>query len=217
MNPAIARAVNASPLFAGMAIDESSIRIETLRKGRLCDDVRGSCGCIGLILEGTIDVYSVTAGGSEIRLSCLEMGDSFGICNLCSNNALPTVLRCRTACRVMLMPKKRFAAIIEKDPLLAMGYARICNEKTAFLIKRIGELAQVDSGTKLEAYLREHADEDGVVRFDGSRDELARYLGISRSALFRQIAKLKQEGVVRSHGRALCLQTPSPHTYRPLR
>ena len=42
-------------------------------------------------------------------------------------------------------------------------------------------------------------------------------LGISRSALFRQIAKLKQEGVVRSHGRALCLQTPSPHTYRPLR
>ena len=142
MNPAIARAVNASPLFAGMAIDESSIRIETLRKGRLCDDVRGSCGCIGLILEGTIDVYSVTAGGSEIRLSCLEMGDSFGICNLCSNNALPTVLRCRTACRVMLMPKKRFAAIIEKDPILAMRYARICNEKIAFLIKRIGELAR---------------------------------------------------------------------------
>lgn len=215
MEPAVVRAMNASPLFAGMAIDESSIRIETLRKGRLFDDVRGSCACVGLVVEGSVDVYNVAEDGSEIRLSSLKTGDSFGICNLCSNDALPTVLRCRSTCRVMLMPKRRFAAMLETNPVLAMRYARVCNEKIAFLIKRIAELSQVDSTMKLETYLREHADENGTVHLEGTRDELARYLGMSRSALFRQMAKLKETGVVCSHGRTLRLASYSQDACRP--
>lgn len=96
MDRAIARAIHASPLFAGTRFDESAVRTETFRKGRLLDDMRGSCACVGLVIEGTID-------------------------------------------------------------------------------------------------------------------DLARYLGISRSALFRQIARLKEEGVVCSHGRALRLcRAPCP-------
>lgn len=205
MDRATARAIHASPLFAGTRFDESAIRTETLRKGRLLDDMRGSCACVGLVIEGAIDVYSVAADGFEVKLAELGIGDSFGICNLCSERALPTVLRCRTACRVMLVPKARFMAMMESDAELALRYARVCNEKIAFLIGRIEELAQATSAVKLETYLCEHADENGIVRIEGTRDDLARYLGISRSALFRQIARLKEEGVVCSHGRALRL------------
>lgn len=208
---AIARAIHASPLFAGTRFDESAVRTETFRKGRLLDDMRGSCACVGLVIEGTIDVYSVAADGFEVKLAELGIGDSFGICNLCSERALPTVLRCRTACRVMLMPKVRFMAMMESDAQLALRYARVCNEKIAFLIGRIEELAQATSAMKLETYLCDHADGNGIVRIEGTRDDLARYLGISRSALFRQIARLKEEGVVCSHGRALRLcRAPCP-------
>lgn len=203
MDAAVSRAIAVSPLFSGMKIDESTVRVETLRKGRLLDDVVGRCSCIGLIVEGTVDVYSIAEDGSEILLSELRQGDVFGICNLFTHEALPTVLRCRSECRILFMPKRRFAVMLGEDGALALRYARICNNKIAFLLRRIEELTLTTSTTKLEAYLRDHADENGVVAMPATRDDLARHLGISRSALFREIARLKKKGVVFSHGRTL--------------
>ena len=130
--------------------DDARVRCATLAKGRLAADAHGRC--IGVVVEGLVDVYSVAADGSEVKVSTLGTGDAFGICNLYTRASMPTVLRCR--------------------------------------------------------YLREHADGRGLVTTPGTREDLARYLGISRSALFREIARLKKEGALYSVGRNLYVSAP---------
>lgn len=186
--------------------DDARVRCATLAKGRLAADAHGRC--IGVVVEGLVDVYSVAADGSEVKVSTLGTGDAFGICNLYTRASMPTVLRCRTRCRVALVPKDRFVAMMRADGRLAERYARLCNEKIAFLIRRIEELTAATSTRKLERYLREHADGRGLVTTPGTREDLARYLGISRSALFREIARLKKEGALYSVGRNLYVSAP---------
>ena len=143
--------------------DDARVRCATLAKGRLAADAHGRC--IGVVVEGLVDVYSVAADGSEVKVSTLGTGDAFGICNLYTRASMPTVLRCRTRCRVALVPKDRFVAMMR-------------------------------------------ADGRGLVTTPGTREDLARYLGISRSALFREIARLKKEGALYSVGRNLYVSAP---------
>ncbi len=63
------------------------------------------------------------------------------------------------------------------------------------------------SRMKLLSYLHDRATCDGLVMFEGTREEMARYLGISRATLFREIAHLKREGSVLSRGNDLYVRT----------
>ena len=60
------------------------------------------------------------------------------------------------------------------------------------------------------AHLLAGQDRNGCVKPTGSREDLARQLGVSRAALFRELAALQSMGVLRSEGNLLTvLDTPA--------
>ena len=63
-----------------------------------------------------------------------------------------------------------------------MRYAALCNRKLQFLLRRIELLTMQSCRGRLIAHLLEQQDEKGVVRLAGSREDLARRLGVSRAA-----------------------------------
>ncbi|MDO4591137.1 MAG: Crp/Fnr family transcriptional regulator [Slackia sp.] len=203
MDHATARAAARSPLFAKIVAIDGALIAKSLDKGRIITEADGARGCVGLLVEGAVDAYSVAADGRRTNLATLGPGDAFGICSLYADAPMPTVLRCRTACRAAFVSKSRLRALMGRDAELAARYACLCNEKIAFLIRRIEELTVSNGADKVLFYLRAHADRTGKAALPGTRDEWARRLGMSRTALFREIDRLKKEGVVFSRGRDL--------------
>ena len=196
----IKAAVEASPLLGGCNLSVSGMNVKYCHKGQIVSDRQKNEEIIGLVMEGSMDVYSIALDGREILLSQLERGDCFGVVNLLTNTEFPTVLRCRTDTTLATMPKSQLLAVMEKNSELALRYAGFCNRKMQFLIRRIEFLTM--------QYLLEEPDKGRAFGKNVSRDELASILGISRASLFRELASLTKQGLIALRDGEICLLRP---------
>lgn len=188
--------MNTSFLFHDIELDSRHLIFRKLRKGQMVTDHMQNKEYVGTVTEGILDVYSVALDGKEVRLSTLENGDSFGICNLFLRNELTTVLRAREISKIVMIPKDILLEHLQSDSKLMMRYMKLYNEKIQFLLHRIEELTMQSSRGRLIEYLNDHVDEKGCVNLTESRDELANHLGVSRATLFREIASLKKQNLI---------------------
>ena len=148
-------------------------------------------------------VYSVALDGKDVQLSTLPAGECFGVCNLLADAELETVLRCGKETEVLYIPKAALLACMERDAGLSLRYAKLCNRKLQFLLRRIELLTMQSCRGRVIAHLLASQDRNGSVKLTGSREDLARRLGVSRAALFRELAALQSMGVLRSEGNLL--------------
>ena len=75
-------AVAASPLFHGCKRYVDSMSVKVCRKGQIVSDRQMGQEILGLVVRGSVEVYSIAMDGREIMLSQLKRGDCFGIINL---------------------------------------------------------------------------------------------------------------------------------------
>ena len=151
----IKAAVEASPLLGGCNLPASGMQVKYCHKGQIVSDRQKNEEILGLIMDGSMDVYSIALDGREILLSQLEKGDCFGVVNLLTKTELPTVLRCRTDTTLVIIPKCQLLSAMEKNSELALRYAGFCNKKMQFLIRRIEFLTMQSGKKKLVQYLLE--------------------------------------------------------------
>lgn len=192
-----------SPFLRDCPLTPDQVRLYRFRAGQIVSDRQAGTACVGLILCGRVEVYSVALDGRDILLNTLEQGECFGIANLVGTGELDTVLRCASDTRVLYIQKAALLDDLAQDTGLALRYAALCNEKLQFLIRRIELLTMQSCRGKIIAYLLAHQNAAGVVTDTGSREELARTLGISRAALFRELAALQNLDVLRTEGSTL--------------
>ena len=190
-----------SPLLAGVSLPAEQARVQSFPAGHILSDRPGGVPSVGLILSGRVEVYSVALDGKDVQL---------GVCNLLAGAELETVLRCGEETEVLYIPKPVLLACMERDAGLSLRYAELCNQKLQFLLRRIELLTMQSCRGRVIAHLLAGQDRNGCVKPTGSREDLARQLGVSRAALFRELAALQSMGVLRSEGNLLTvLDTPA--------
>ena len=191
-----------SPLLAGVSLPAEQARVQSFPAGHILSDRPGGVPSVGLILSGRVEVYSVALDGKDVQLSTLPAGECFGVCNLLAGAELETVLRCGEETEVLYIPKPVLLACMERDAGLSLRYAE--------LLRRIELLTMQSCRGRVIAHLLAGQDRNGCVKPTGSREDLARQLGVSRAALFRELAALQSMGVLRSEGNLLTvLDTPA--------
>lgn len=186
-----------STLFYDYPIDFNTLSIKTCRSGQIIRDYEKGYASVGIIASGITDVYSVTLDGREIKLNTLRSGECFGISNLLLPNELETVLCCRTAAKLIFISKNALIDTMKGNLSFALRYATHCNQKIQFLIQRIELLTMQSCRGKLIEYLLTQKDENNIVMLDGTKEDLARHLGISRATLFREFALLTHHGLLK--------------------
>ena len=84
---------------------------------------------------------------------------------------------------------------------LARNALGIVSEKVVRLTEKLRHVMRRTIREKLLSYLSAYAKRDGCSSFDipYSRQQLADYLCVDRSALSHELAKLKQQGIIRYH------------------
>ena len=195
-----------SPLLAGVSLPAEQTRVQSFPAGHILSDRSGGVSSVGMILSGRVEVYSVALDGKDVQLSTLPAGECFGVCNLLADAELETVLRCGEETEVLYIPKPVLLACMERDAGLSLRYAELCNQKLQFLLRRIELLTMQSCRGRLIAHLLEQQDEKGVVRLAGSREDLARRLGVSRAALFRELSALQSMGAAAVDGNSIRIQ-----------
>ena len=193
-----------SPLFCGMndkelcnAVNFYDGTIKSFKKGEFVQTLLSPFERFGLMLSGTVQVYCDDIDGNNMIMATVERGDTFGE-SLCFLSAESHVyIQAISDAEILLLSTKGLRAS-DCDISLATRFTEMLAKRTLAMNDRIQILSKISIRQKILTLLSQYHSKTGAMEFalPFDRNDMAKYLGIDRSALSRELSKMKAEGLV---------------------
>lgn len=211
-----------SPLFQGINYDEyqrmltcfQAVQRSYRPEEMIYDFSKPNQNAVGIIERGTASLIRIDADGVATVLEELHAGGVFGK-DLAFAGSREDSLEvvCRTACDVLFIDYphilKRCENACYHHSLLVQNMLRLMADKAQSLSERVDVLSRRSIREKLLCYFRQQAEKEGADSFTlpFSLSTLADYIATDRSAMMRELKRLREEGAVSSDGRRFTLRS----------
>ena len=202
-----------SPLFDG--INPSDMKpmlhcigyhISRFAKGEIVAFEGDNLKHIGIVLSGSVDMVKEDLWGNKTLLIRIRQNGLFGETFACGNDSLSTVTFVVSEdATVMFMPFSRVmhscTMVCGFHHRLIENMVKVIADKNRDLMQKIDVVSKRTIREKLLAYLSIQAQQQNCRYFEIplGRVELAEYLCVDRSALTRELAKMKDDGLIDFH------------------
>lgn len=202
--------LTAFPLFAGIGQSDLpamlqclGYQVETYQKGSFIAAEGARMEQIGVILQGCVDMIKEDFWGNKTILMRMKKAEIFGEAFTCGSNATATVsFVAAENTTVLLLPFQRVLHTCSRSCAfhrqLIENMVRLLANQNQELMKKVEVVTQKTLREKILAYLSQQGQLQGGEYFEIplGRSELAEYLCADRSALTRELSKMKQEGLL---------------------
>ena len=169
-------------------------------------------GPVGVVERGEASLIRIDEEGVATVLEELGPGGVFGKSLAFSTSGRDSLeVICRTACDVVFIDYphilKRCERACTHHSLLVQNMLRLISDKAQALSERVDVLSRRSIREKLLCYFHQLSEKAGGRTFQlpFSLSMLADYIATDRSAMMREMKRLKEEGVLRSEGRRITL------------
>ena len=210
--------LKSSPLFQNISHEEY-LRMLTCFQARLrpfrpeeliYDFLAPDSDAVGIIERGTAAVIRIDQDGVSTVLEELGPGGVFGRTLAFSSvgeDSLEVV--CRTSCEVLFIDyshiMKRCENACTHHSILVQNMLQLMLEKAQALSQRVDVLSRRSIREKILCCFRQLAGEGKTFVLPFSLATLADYIATDRSAMMRELRKLREEGLVSNEGRRFTL------------
>lgn len=203
--------ISSCSLFSGLEKDEL---VEALaffdavprkyKKGEFLQLVLSPFERFGLVISGSIQVCCDDIDGYPMIMANVTDGDVFGesLCFLRAES--PVYIRAAADSEVLTMTTQKIYSSSSTDRLcksLTLRFTSLLAQKALSMNDRIQILSKITLKEKILTLLNQYR-----IRFDSNtvilpfdRADMAIYLGTDRSALSRELSKLKRMGIIDFH------------------
>ena len=199
-----------SPLFTGMTPEDrvsaltcTGYHINTYKKGQIVLFEEEDVKYIGIVLQGAVDMIKEDHWGNKTMLLRLGKDEMFGETFACGEDSLSVVTFIVSGdAKILFMPFHRVmhncANACAFHQKLVENMVKVIAGKNRELMRKIEGVSKRTIREKLLAYLSLQAQTQDSPYFDIplGRVELADYLCVDRSALTRELAKMRDEGIL---------------------
>lgn len=199
-----------SPLFDGMdqqerklMLDCTGYHIRSFRKGEIIAFEEENIRHVGVVLHGRVDMIKEDLWGNKTLLLRMGKDELFGETFACGSDHLSVVtFQVSEDAEVLFIPFDRVmhscTMACRFHHRLIENMVRIIADKNRDLMRKVEVVSKRTIREKLLAYLSIQAQVQGSRYFEIplGRLELAEYLCVDRSALTRELAKMKAEGLL---------------------
>lgn len=192
-----------------------SAREVSARRGEFIETTSDGKPLVGVVLAGAVEMISEDYFGKKSILTVLTVGQLFGETYSCLRARNRTVaFQVREDCRVLILDYDR---ILHACKLVCRFHHRMIEnmveliaEKNLELIEKLEVSSRTSIREKLLTYLTRQAERAGSRTFTIplGRTELAEYLCTDRSAMTRELTRLRSEGIIDFHKRTFTLKEP---------
>ena len=168
---------------------------------------------IGVLLSGSAALLRLHADGNRTVLESMDEGSVFGeelaFTGFRDGSAL---IECREDCRVIFMRYDQITKRCENacacHSQVVTNLFQLLSRKSLHLSRRIEVLACRSIREKLLCFFEQLADEHGSRTFPlpFSLSMLADYISADRSAMMREMRKMREEGLICTEGRSVTLR-----------
>ena len=203
-------ALLSSRLFGGMTEQEVRFALTALdgafhryRRGAVILRQGEPLSRFGLVLEGTVEVYTDDIEGNRMMMASVLPGETYG--ESLSYLAIPTpqvqILAAEDSVVLHLSGEGLRGLSPASDPrLFALGerFSRMLAERALAMNDRIQILSKQTLRLRLLVYFTLCRRKYGAATFTlpMNRERLAVYLGVNRSALSRELSQMQKEGLI---------------------
>ncbi len=208
------------PLFAKMDQQELSQilscldgRRQSFAKGAFIFLAEESSPRLGILLSGKAQIIKENIYGDRMIIGDLEPGNLFGETYACMGLLkIPVSVETTEDCSVLLLDINRMLTTCGKACVfhqqLIANLLNIVATKNMLLNRKMSYITHKTIRGRLLAYLEDQAESSGSRAFEipFNRNELADYLCMDRSALSRELGRMKKEGLLDFHRKAFRLQ-----------
>ena len=173
-------------------------------------------GTIGIVTEGSAVLERIDENGSRSILEHLETGGVFGEMLMFNNTSGDHIaVVCEKPCQVWFMRgdqlTKRCEKACDHHSRMVENMFHLVAEKATMLSERVEILSRRSIREKLMCYFGMQAAKANANRFNlpFSLSALADYISTDRSAMMRELKKMREEGLVDVSGRKVILHRPA--------
>ena len=202
-----------SPLFAGLDGAEIRAALACLGAKRVAREKKqhlfrsgDQLTSLGVVLSGAVQVYQEDYYGNRNVFGNIGPGGLFGESFACAATAsVPVSAVASESGEMLFLACRRISTPCENacgfHARLIRNLLDVLARKNVALTQRLEFTGRRTTREKALAYLSEQARLAGGARFaiPFDRQELADYLCVERSGLSAELAKLRDEGVIRFH------------------
>lgn len=199
-----------SPLFTGINPEDRKAmlgcigyHIGTFRKGDIVAFEEENMKHIGIVLSGAVDMIKEDLWGNKTMLVRARKNDVFGETFACGSDNLSVVtFLVSEDAKLLFLPFNRVmhscTMACQFHHRLIENMVRVIADKNRDLMRKVEVVSKRTIREKLLAYLSIQAQIQDSRYFEIplGRVELAEYLCVDRSALTRELAKMKEDGLI---------------------
>ena len=163
-------------------------------------------GSIGFVLEGAVEIVHDDFYGNRSLLTVAEAGELFGEGFACAGlDTMPVSGYAISDCKLMWLECRKMLTVCSNacrfHGALIQNLLQVVAHHNLLLSQKIRIMSQKTTRDKLMLYLLEQAKQKGSAEFTIplSRQALADYLGVERSAMSATLSRLRDEGALEFH------------------
>lgn len=207
------RLLSSCPLFEGM--DDGAIKAavesldgygKTYGKGEYLHRFGEPLTAFGLVLSGSVKVCSDDLDGNTMIMAEVRPGITFGesLCFLRVPDSPVYIYASEDTSVLWMKTDKLFSG---SDTGLQRRFAVLLAHRTLSMNERIQILSKISIREKLCLYFASLARNCGSREFTltMNREDLAAYIGANRSAMSRELSRMKKDGIIDCDGKKVKL------------
>ncbi len=168
---------------------------------------------IGIVLSGGVRIIREDFAGNTNIITELGVGDIFGESIVCSGLAESDIsVRAASATDILFLDYKKIITSCQSacpfHSKLIFNMLKILAEKNVFLNEKVEVLSKRSTRDKLMTYFYLQAKQANDVQFSipFNREELADYLCVDRSAMSRELCRMRDEGMIEFYKNAFIIK-----------
>ncbi|PAB58518.1 Crp/Fnr family transcriptional regulator [Anaeromicrobium sediminis] len=198
--------LNKCMLFKGVDEDEIeniisriNYKIEEYGKDSMVAFEEDDCNLLGIIIDGTVEIRKIYSSGKNVTLTQLKKAHIFGEAIMFSNfNQYPATVISVTKSKIIFISKEEIVKLCSQNEIILKNFMNLLSNKVLMLNKKVKELSLDTLREKICFYLfEEHKKQKSLkIKLSMSREGLAKYIGVQRPSLSREMIKLRDEGLI---------------------
>lgn len=199
-----------SPLFDGMNPEDrmamlscTGYHIGSFRKGDIVAFENENIKHIGIVISGAVDMIKEDIWGNKTMLVRIRENEVFGETFACGSDNLSVVtFQVSENAQILFMPFERVmrscTMACQFHHRLIENMVRVIANKNRDLMRKVEAVSKRSIREKLLAYLsvQVQTQQSRYFEIPLGRVELAEYLCVDRSALTRELVKMKNDGLI---------------------
>lgn len=173
------------------------------RKGAVIIAANDPVSDIGIVLNGSVEIMKEDYNGSRSIISRFYPSSIFGEALACAGiKKSPVTALAASNCDILFISFSKITGICGKicgfHSEIIGNMLKILAQKNIFLNNKIEHLSKRTMRDKLLSYLKEESRKNNLKEFSVpfNRNELADYLFIDRSAMSRELGRMRDDGLI---------------------